>query len=97
MFKLWKFISVCILLLLSVTSYAKQVSVKSLRYWTAPDHTRVVFDLSSAASHKILLLQNPARVVIDLKDTRLTKVLAQPPKQHPLFNGLRSATRNNRT
>jgi N-acetylmuramoyl-L-alanine amidase len=94
MFKLWKFISVCILLLLSVTSYAKQVSVKSLRYWTAPDHTRVVFDLSSAVSHKILLLQNPARVVIDLKDTRLSKVLAQPPKQHPLFNGLRSAPRN---
>lgn len=44
-------------------------SVNSVRVWRAPDNTRIVFDLSSAVSHKIFPLKNPARLVIDIENT----------------------------
>lgn len=94
MFKVWKFLSVCILVLLSLVVQAKQVRVDSLRYKTAPDHSRVIFDVSSAVRYKILRLNKPERVVIDLKNTKLLKRLAQPAANHPLFKRIRSAARN---
>ena len=42
-------------------------TVNSVRVWRAPDNTRIVFDLSSAVSHKIFPLKNPARLVIDIE------------------------------
>jgi len=68
--------------------------VDSLRYWTAPDHTRMVFDVSQAPSHQVFLLNNPERLVIDLNNTKLQLPLRQPPASHPLFSRVRSATRN---
>lgn len=94
MFKTWKLASVCILVLFSLVAHAKQVRVKSLRFWTAPDHTRVVFDVSSSVHYRISRLNNPERVVIDLLNTKLSKKLAQPPANHPLFKKIRSAPRN---
>ena len=41
-----------------------------IRLHDAPDSTRVVLDTSSAASYKLLILDNPHRVVIDLRRTR---------------------------
>lgn len=94
MFRMWKFISVCILVLLSLVVQAKQVRVDSLRYRTAPNHSRVIFDVSSAVRYKISRLNKPERVVIDLKNTKLSKRLAQPDTNHPLFKRIRSAARN---
>ena len=82
------------LFLLISTVYAEQVKVDSLRYWTAPDHTRMVFDVNTAATHQIFLLENPARLVIDFSDTKLIKPLAQPPANHALFSRIRSGIRN---
>lgn len=45
--------------------------IDSVRLWRAPDHTRLVFDLSTEAQHNLFPLDNPDRLVIDLKDTRL--------------------------
>ncbi|SDK56837.1 N-acetylmuramoyl-L-alanine amidase [Microbulbifer yueqingensis] len=56
-------------LLLSVIAEAAEV--ESVRLWRAPDHTRLVFDLSGPAEHKLFTLSNPHRVVIDVSDTRL--------------------------
>ena len=94
MFKYLKKISAVGLFLLISTAHAQQVKVDSLRYWTAPDHTRMVFDVNTVVPHQIFLLENPARLVIDLSDTKLMKPLAQPPANHALFTRVRSATRN---
>ena len=92
---LWKAISLCFLLLLSSIVQAKQTSVESLRYRDVSNHrSRLVFDVSSAISHKVMLLKNPARAVIDIKNTKLVKVLAQPSSKHSLFKKIRSAPRN---
>lgn len=43
--------------------------VEDLRMWRAPDHTRLVFDLSSSASYQLFSLDNPFRIVIDVEDS----------------------------
>jgi len=78
----------------AATVQAKQVRVDSLRYWSSPERTRMVFDVSSPAVHQVFLLANPARLVIDFKQTKLLKPLAQPPKKHALFSRVRSGSRN---
>ena len=46
--------------------------VEGIRLWRAPDHTRVVLDLSGAAPHQFFSLANPDRVVVDLQATVLS-------------------------
>ena len=38
--------------------------VSAVRYWTAPDHTRIVVDLTAEASHSTRVLTEPDRVVV---------------------------------
>ncbi|MFS1523285.1 N-acetylmuramoyl-L-alanine amidase [Microbulbifer sp. 2304DJ12-6] len=45
--------------------------VEGVRLWRAPDHTRLVFDLSAPAEHKLFTLSRPHRVVVDITDTKL--------------------------
>ena len=73
---------------------ARQLNVNSLRFWTAPDHTRLVFDTSGLPKHEVFLLDNPKRLVIDISNARLAKNLLQPPVKHPLFAQIRYAKRN---
>ncbi len=40
--------------------------LRDLRVWDGPESTRVVFDLSAAAEHKVFSLANPDRIVIDI-------------------------------
>lgn len=53
--------------------------IKEARLWHAPDHSRLVFDLSKASEHRVFTLSNPSRVVIDLDDARLKGSLSQLP------------------
>ncbi|WP_425256187.1 N-acetylmuramoyl-L-alanine amidase [Modicisalibacter coralii] len=46
-------------------------SVDNLRLWSAPDHVRLVFDMTDTPKASIFTLDNPRRLVIDLSDTRL--------------------------
>lgn len=80
--------------LVAVAAHAQQLSVKSLRHWVAPDHSRMVFDLSASSSHKVFLLDNPARLVVDFHNTHLTGKLDQPASNHPIFKQVRSSARN---
>ena len=50
-------------------SYAAEVD--SLRLWRAPDNTRLVLDLSGPVEHKVFTLDNPNRLVIDIKNSTL--------------------------
>ncbi len=57
--------------LLWSTAYAAEVDIEATRLWRAPDHTRLVFDLSAHPDYKVFTLANPERVVIDMNDTVL--------------------------
>ena len=46
-------------------------TVDGLRLWRAPDHTRLVFDLSESVNHKVFPLKNPDRLVIDIENVSL--------------------------
>lgn len=50
--------------------------VHDVRLWRAPDHTRVVFDLTGPAQHKLMVLSNPGRIVLDIENTSLKSNLA---------------------
>ena len=56
---------------LLITSSVWAVEVHEVRLWRAPDHTRIVFDLTGPADHNLIVLSNPGRIVLDLKDTQL--------------------------
>jgi len=62
--------SVFIFLLSASYTYAS-VSIKDVRMWTAPDHTRLVFDLSGSVQYEIFRLHKPERIVIDIKKTKM--------------------------
>ncbi len=60
-----------ILVLLAASSAARAVEVRDVRLWRAPDHTRIVFDLTGPAEHKLIVLDNPDRIVLDLQNAAL--------------------------
>ena len=45
--------------------------VISLRYWTAPEHTRIVLDMSSECIYQVSERSGPDRIVIDITRGRL--------------------------
>ena len=59
------------LLLLSQVIRLHAAEVQDVRMWRAPDHTRLVFDLSAAVDYTLFSLDNPDRLVIDI-DTSAT-------------------------
>ena len=61
---------------LLATSSVWAVEVHEVRLWRAPDHTRIVFDLTGPAAHKLIVLSNPRRIVLDMENTRLNTDLA---------------------
>lgn len=81
------------LLWLAGSSAFAAAQVDSLRYWTAPDHTRVVFGISSPIEHKVFTLDNPPRLVIDLNQAQITEAFPDVPPNHDLLQLVRSAKR----
>ena len=59
----------CGLLLLAATAQAAEV--RDVRFWRAPDHSRVVFDLSGPVEHELITLDSPDRLVIDIQASTL--------------------------
>ena len=73
---------------------AKQTQINSLRVWSAPDHVRLVFDANQPVQHKIFTLQNPHRLVLDLRQVALTEHLPNPSTENKIIKGMRTAPRN---
>lgn len=53
--------------------------IKSVRFWDADDHTRVVFDVSGPVNYKLFTLANPDRLVLDIAKSRVAKSLDDVP------------------
>ena len=58
---------------------AHAVEIRAVRLWASPESTRVVLDLSGSASHTLLVLKNPDRVVLDVAGARLGNGSRPPP------------------
>ena len=82
------------LALLLATPASLALEVRDVRLWRAPDHTRIVFDLSAPVSHKLIQLQAPDRIVVDLEDTRLRAKLDEIPLENTPVQRLRSGIRD---
>lgn len=68
-------IAAILLLLLHAAVQAAPVTVNNLRMWQAPDHTRLVFDLSAPIEYKVGVLTGPHRVYLDLPEAGLANPL----------------------
>ena len=67
--------------------------VEAVRLWRAPDHTRVVLDVSEATAFSTVSLENPERFVVDLTDSRLRADLGSLPLEGTPIRQLRSGVR----
>ncbi|MGZ8224196.1 MAG: AMIN domain-containing protein, partial [Methylobacter sp.] len=80
--------------LFSLACYAEQVSVKSLHYSTKSNQARMLFDVSASPKHRVFVMDNPSRLVIDIKNASLAGKLSQPSASHPLFSRVRAGLKN---
>ncbi len=74
--------------LLHASTPAFGADVKAVRLWAANDHTRAVLDVSSHVEYKLFMLENPARLVLDIKDSKTANALTAQPSG--MVTGLRS-------
>lgn len=78
-----------VLFLMTAVAGAEPVSVQQLRVWRAPDHTRLVFDVSGPLEHRLFTLQNPDRLVVDIDNARLEEPLKDVDTSGPLVGSVR--------
>jgi N-acetylmuramoyl-L-alanine amidase len=45
---------------------ARKNEIRSIRFWTAPDHTRIVLDMSSESRYEVKVLTDPHRIAINV-------------------------------
>lgn len=81
------------LLTLLLATASQAATVENVRVWAESGKTRVVFDLSAPAEHKIFTLRGPDRLVVDLKDSRLAASLKSLPTGAGSIREIRSGVR----
>ena len=67
-------------------------AVQDVRLWTAPDHTRLVFDLNQSVQYKLFRLHKPERIVLDLQNTRLKSRFNKLAIPDPVIKAIRHGT-----
>jgi N-acetylmuramoyl-L-alanine amidase len=75
-FILIKFIIFYILFFYSLTGFAEN-SIKATRVWPAPDYTRVTIESLLPILNDQMMLKNPERIVVDLKNIVLNDALKE--------------------
>jgi len=83
-----------ILVLLFPFSSVWSATVNSVRMWAGPENTRLVFDISGPIDHKVFVLHQPDRVVVDMQNTRLLNEPDGLDFSNGLVSALRSGERN---
>lgn len=79
--------------LFAAPSAMAEVQVRDVRLWAGPDATRLVLDLSDPAGHALFTLENPRRVVVDLKPARIDLARVQLPPGQGVVQAVRGANR----
>ena len=80
--------------LLAFQAMAAPIVVKNVRMWPAPDHTRVVLDISTPVEHMLFTLTNPDRVVVDLVGAGLDRSQVSLDQADERIARIRSAPKN---
>ncbi len=80
---------IAFLCLFSHVSVASATSINAVRMWTAPDHTRLVFDLSQSVQYDLFRLHNPERVVIDIQKTKMNANVSKLDLPDPVLLSIR--------
>ena len=75
-------------------SFAQQIRVSSVRYVADRNQSNIVLAVTESPKHRVFVLDNPSRLVIDVKNAQIDKGLSQPSASHPLFAHVRSAPKN---
>ena len=70
-------------------------TVQNVRIWAENGKTRVVLDLDRAGAHSIFTLRGPDRLVVDLKDGRLSNALKALPRGVGSVKAIRSSVQPN--
>jgi N-acetylmuramoyl-L-alanine amidase len=79
-----------------LSSAAMANTIKSVRTHEAPDYIRVVLDTSKASKYSIFALENPHRIVIDVKGAKPAEGLSlKSSKDLTHIKGLRGGNRDN--
>lgn len=87
---------IAFLVLWSLASIASATNiVTNLRIWRAPDHTRLVLDLTREADHRVFTLSGPSRVVVDLENTNLFASIGDLELSDSGVRAIRAAQRDN--
>lgn len=76
------------------SSLVTAADIEGVRLWRAPDHTRVVLDLSDVATFKHFTLSNPDRVVVDIEGAKLKAKIKNLDLSRSPVKKVRAATRN---
>ena len=82
-----------LMMLTLLSGWVPAAELEGVRLWTAPDHTRLVFDTSAPAEHKVFALRNPERLVIDFRDARPGKRFGEVRINDKHLGGMRHAER----
>tara|TARA_R110002167_G_scaffold169166_4_gene367062 strand:- start:1051 stop:2385 length:1335 start_codon:yes stop_codon:yes gene_type:complete len=85
--------SVVLACLLSLAATVQAAEVRDVRFWRAPDHSRVVFDLSGPVTHELITLSNPHRLVIDIQNAKLAADTQKLQFANSPVTGLRHANK----
>ena len=94
MSKYWKIFIFLVLQFLSVLSYAQQIDIVGLRYMSSAQKSRLVFDLTAQTQYRVFAMNNPSRLIVDIKNAHLKQSLIQPELTHPLFDRVRAGLKN---
>ena len=89
------FLLIGALVMILLPNFLSAAEVRGLRMWPAPDNTRLVFDLNAPVEHSLFSLSSPNRIVIDLKDTKVSGALPSATYNESRIKGLRYAKRGN--
>lgn len=84
----------CLITVLCLCGWVEAGQVENVRVWDGPDSTRVVLDLDRTVDYRLFTLDDPARVVIDIADTRVGSQLTLQAGSSDRLGGVRHAVRN---
>ena len=88
-----RFLIILSLALIILPNILLAAEVRGLRMWPAPDNTRLVFDLNAPVEHSLFTLRHPNRIVIDLKNTKVSGALPSATYNESRIKGIRYAKR----
>jgi len=88
-------LSLMLVSLCFITPAQAITDINDIRMWTAPDHTRLVFDLSRQTTYDIFRLHDPERIVIDIHSSRLNAKTSKLKLPDPVLLSIRHGKQKN--